>query len=108
MTSRNGHCPRPQTAQGAEVRSFRHENTRVLAQSSPAEKCEKRHSEASLNPIFTKSLTQNMKSKMNFSKTFKALFVAGLVAGPMLAFSAKAADNSWAPVDTFSYANGNQ
>ena len=40
-----------------------------------------------------------MKRKINFSGAFKALLVAGLLASPMLASNAIAADNSWSPLD---------
>src|ERR1700759_4623962 len=52
--------------------------------------------------------TKNMKSKNKFLQGVKRLFVAGLIAGPILAFSAKAADNQWSPADTFTDGSGNQ
>jgi hypothetical protein len=50
--------------------------------------------------------TLNMNTKINSFQTFKALLVAGLVAGPMLACNARAIDNMWSPVDTFSALDG--
>ncbi|HEY3854248.1 MAG TPA: immunoglobulin domain-containing protein [Verrucomicrobiae bacterium] len=49
-----------------------------------------------------------MKTKNNSLQKFKALFVAGLVAGPMLAFNALAIDNVWAPADAVSNPDGSQ
>lgn len=49
-----------------------------------------------------------MNSKINFLQTFKTLLVAGLMAAPMLAFNAMAADNQWSPTDTFTDNSGNQ
>jgi len=52
-----------------------------------------------------------MKTKINFSQTFKALLLAGLLAGPMLAFNAMAQnreDNHWSPLDVYTDGNGNQ
>lgn len=49
-----------------------------------------------------------MKSKINFSQKLKTLLVAGLAAGPLLAFNAMAVDNTWAPFDTFSNPDGSQ
>lgn len=51
-----------------------------------------------------------MKTKINFSKICKAFLVAGLLAAPCLATNTMAqnrADNAWAPLDTFTDANGN-
>jgi hypothetical protein len=47
-----------------------------------------------------------MKSKINFLPTLKTLLVAGLMAAPVLAFNAGAADNSWAPQDIFTSVSG--
>jgi hypothetical protein len=52
--------------------------------------------------------SKNMKAKTNFLQTFRALLVAGLVAGPMLAFNAMAIDNLWLPYDTVSAPDGSQ
>jgi hypothetical protein len=52
-----------------------------------------------------------MKTKINFSQTFNALLLAGLLAGPMLAFNAMAQtreDIQWSPLDTFTDESGNQ
>ncbi len=52
-----------------------------------------------------------MKTKINFSQTFKALLLAGLLAGPMLAFNAMAQnreDNHWSPLDVYLDGDGNQ
>jgi hypothetical protein len=53
----------------------------------------------------------HMKRKINSSRMFKALLLAGLFAGPMLAFNAMAAnreDDHWSPNDVFTDVHGNQ
>lgn len=52
-----------------------------------------------------------MKTKINFCPPLKTLLLAGLLAGPMLAFDALAAnreDIHWAPQDIFTDGSGNQ
>jgi hypothetical protein len=58
--------------------------------------------------INTINTNPNMKTKIKSSQMFKALLVAGLLAGPLLALNAMAADNLWSPFDTFPDGNGNQ
>jgi len=48
-----------------------------------------------------------MKTKNSFH-SFKAPLLAGLLAGPILAFNAMAIDNVWSPIDTFSNPDGSQ
>ncbi len=52
-----------------------------------------------------------MKRMINFSRLFKTLLLAGLLAGPMLAFNAMAQnreDIHWTPLDIFTDGSGNQ
>jgi hypothetical protein len=53
----------------------------------------------------------HMKRKINSIQPFKALFLAGLLAGPVLAYTSMAAprtDDAWSPVTVFTDAHGNQ
>jgi hypothetical protein len=54
---------------------------------------------------YSKKPIPNMKSKINFSQTFKALLVA---VSTLAAFNARAIDNMWNPIDTFTAADGTQ
>jgi hypothetical protein len=53
----------------------------------------------------------HMKRKINSCRMFKSLLLAGLLAGPMLAFNATAAtreDDHWSPSTVFTDVHGNQ